>query len=106
MKIILNREKIEQIILRYITDILKVNLEPIENGRYLEYREPNGDLLMEIDTLFPNSVDCKIRYDFYIKMFKVLSIEALDYHDILNSVITKITGFKIDNIIPSLKYDY
>lgn len=102
MKVIITENKLERILIRYLQEIQKIDFEPIKNGRYLEYRDSNGNVIMEIDTWYPMSVDCRITYELYIKMYKILNLDATRYHDLLSSVISKVTGFKINNVIPSM----
>jgi hypothetical protein len=103
MKIIVTENKIESVMIRYLQDIAKVNFEPgNHDGRYLQYFDANGDLFMEIDTWTSTNRDCKIKYRYYVKMYELLSMEAGKYHELLKSVLEKITGYDIHNIIPSI----
>jgi hypothetical protein len=104
MKVIITENKLERILIRYLQEVEKIDFEPTKNGRYLEYRDYNGDLVMEIDTWFPNSTDCKLKYDLYIKMYRFLNLEASQYHDLLTSVINKITGIEVETLVPSIGY--
>jgi hypothetical protein len=50
MKIVLNENKLEKIMLRYIQDIMKVDLEPTVDGdNNLYYRDSNGDIFIKVD---------------------------------------------------------
>jgi hypothetical protein len=55
MKVIITENKLERILIRYLQEIEKIDFEPIKNGRYLEYRDSNGNVIMEIDTWYPMS---------------------------------------------------
>lgn len=102
MKIILTDNKLEKIMLRYIQDIMKVDLEPTADGDKLYYRDSNGDIFLKVDMTFPRSIDVLLSYDFYTKMFTYLRIDPTEYHRLLKSVMEKITGLEIKEIIPSL----
>ena len=102
MKIILTDNKLEKIMLRYIQDIMKVDLEPTVDGDNLYYRDSNGDIFLKVDMTFPRSIDVLLSYDFYTKMFTYLRIDPTEYHRLLKSVMEKITGLEIKEIIPSL----
>lgn len=103
MKIVLNDNKLEKIMLRYIQDIMKVDLEPtVDSDNNLYYRDSNGDIFIKVDMSFPRSIDVLLSYDFYIKMFTYFKADPTEYHRLLKSVIEKITGLKVNEIIPSL----
>jgi len=102
MKIILTENKLENIMLRYIQDIMKVDLEPTVDGDKLYYRDSNGDIFLKVDMTFPRSIDVLLSYDFYIKMFGYLKADPTEYHRLLKSVIKKITKLEVKEIIPSL----
>lgn len=102
MKIILTDNKLEKIMLRYIQDIMKVDLEPTVDGDKLYYRDRNGDIFLKVDMTFPRSIDVLLSYDFYIKMFRYFKADPTEYHRLLKSVIEKITKLEVKEIIPSL----
>ena len=103
MKIILTENKLEKIMLRYIQDIMKVDLEPTVDGdNNLYYRDSNGDIFIKVDMTFPRSIDVLLSYNFYIKMFTYFKSDPTEYHRLLKSVIEKITGLQVNEIIPSL----
>jgi len=102
MKIILTDNKLEKIMLRYIRDILKVDFEPTVKGDKLYYRDGDGEIFIKVNMTFPRSIDVLLSYDFYTKMFTYLRIDPTEYHRLLKSVIEKITGLEIKEIIPSL----
>ena len=102
MKIVLTDTKLEKIMLRYIQDIMKVDLEPTVDGHNLYYRDSNGDIFIKVDMSFPQSIDVLLSYDFYIKMFRYFKTDPTEYHRLLKSVIEKITKLKVNEIIPSL----
>ena len=102
MKVMLTENKLEKIMLRYIQDIMKVDLEPTVNGNNLYYRDINGDIFIKVDMTSPQSIDVLLSYEFYIKMFRYFKADPTEYHRLLKSVIEKITGLKVNEIIPSL----
>jgi hypothetical protein len=102
MKVILTENKLEKIMLRYIQDIMKVDLEPTVNGNNLYYRDSNGDIFIKVDMTSPQSIDVLLSYEFYIKMFRYFKADPTEYHRLLKSVIEKITKLKVNEIIPSL----
>ena len=102
MKIVLTDATLEKVMLRYIRDIIKVNSEPIEDESKLEYFDQDGNLFIRVDMTFPRSIDVLLSYEFYIKMFRYFKADPTEYHRLLKSVIEKITGLKVNEIIPSL----
>ena len=102
MKIMLTENKLEKIMLRYIQDIIGVDLEPTVDGTKLYYRDKNGDIFLKVDMTFPSSIDVLLSYVFYIKMFSYLKTDPTEYHRLLKSVIEKITRLNVNEIIPSL----
>ena len=53
MKIILTDNKLEKIMLRYIQDIMKVDLESTVDGDNLYYRDINGEIFIKVNMTFP-----------------------------------------------------
>jgi hypothetical protein len=102
MKVIITENKLERILIRYLQEIEKIDFEPTKNAWYLEYRDFEGDLAMEIDTRYP--IDCKLKHSIYIRMFQFLNLNASQYHNLLTSVVSKITGLDVDRVIPSIVY--
>jgi hypothetical protein len=102
MKVMLTENKLEKIMLRYIQDIMKVDLEPTVDGNNLYYRDNNGDIFIKVDMTSPQSIDVLLSYYFYIKMFTYFKADPTEYHRLLKSVIEKITKLKVNEIIPSL----
>jgi hypothetical protein len=102
MKVMLTENKLEKIMLRYIQDIMEVDLEPTVDNNKLYYRDKNGDIFLKVDMTFPRSIDVLLSYDFYIKMFRYFKTDPTEYHRLLKSVIEKITKLQVNEIIPSL----
>jgi hypothetical protein len=104
-KLIISENKIEKIFIDYIVKAMKINKVPVCKDNQYIFSGINNKPICIIGTKFETLVECRLEYRFYVKWYEILNLEPLQYHNLLKSAFSEITGYKISDIIPYLTYN-